>query len=311
MFICFSGYDATLAVLKNNNLGHVEMSEEIYHAHCIYPTPDRLVFPPFHTTFPPIILSKKHPKKKKNLFSNSNNPPLPTTRLARHAGLDPESKEFKTLGNNLAQQFNTHYISLVSPETAPFYPSILLLLSKIPSHIKIGALTNACREYGVVVLSCNCCGELYGRFGCVHGADSVPAAKPAPGFFFFFFFCYLFIIIIIFILYILFHFLFNSFSFQDGILQCIKELKITQKTEKHNKNIIYIGDSIGDGKAAKAANTISIGVTWGSTSEKKMREEGVFDYIVGSVEELGVLLVGEGWREGIEKKRKQQKQPTP
>ena len=34
-----------------------------------------------------------------------------------------------------------------------------------------------------------------------------------------------------------------------------------------------------------------------------MKEEGVFDYIVGSVEELGVLLVGEGWGKEVEREK--------
>ena len=230
------GYDATVVVLQNNNLGHVEINEDIYHATCVYPTPER---------------------------------------LARTAGLTPETDKdtFESLGETLAQQFDDFYVQLVSAETAGFYDGIMDLLQNFPEETKVGALTNACVAYGHAVLEANCPVKssssssssssskgdddsqkeryaLYDRFGTIHGADSVPAAKPSP----------------------------------EGLFQCAQDLGLKPS------ECIYVGDAIGDGKAARAAGMVSIGVLWGSNSEEKLRNANVFDYICSTREELRELL---------------------
>ena len=219
------GYDATAVVLQNNNLSEVEFNEEIYHETCVYATPER---------------------------------------LARTAGLTPESPSFEEVGADLGKQFDDHYVKLVSPQTCAFYPGMLDILEKLPRHTKLGALTNACAEYGHAVLQANCPVRtaldntyglgfaLYSRFDTIHGADSVPAPKPSP----------------------------------EGLLQCAREIGL----EDDLGSIVYVGDAVGDGRAARAAGMVAVGVLWGSNSEEKLRNADTFDYIVGSVEELRELL---------------------
>ena len=219
------GYDATAVVLQNNDLAHVEFNEAIYHETCVYATPER---------------------------------------LARTAGLTPDAPNFEEVGADLGRQFDDHYVKLVSPKTCAFYPGMLDILEKLPRETKLGALTNACVDYGHAVLKANCPVRtaldntyglgfaLYSRFDTIHGADSVPAPKPSP----------------------------------EGLLQCAREIGL----ENELGNIVYVGDAIGDGKAARAAGMVSVGVLWGSNSEEKLRNADTFDYIVGSVEELRELL---------------------
>lgn len=212
------GYDATVAVLKNNNLGHVPINEEIYHATCVYPTPER---------------------------------------LARTAGLVPEDDNFLKVGEELGRQFDEHYVKLVSLETCEFYDGIFEMIQNLPEETKLGALTNACVAYGHAVLEANCPVKsgsegfaLYDRFGTINGADSVPAAKPSP----------------------------------EGLFQCAKELGLKPE------DCIYVGDAVGDGKAARAAGMVSIGVLWGSNSEEKLRNADTFDYICSTRDQLRDLL---------------------
>ena len=207
-------------VLQKNNLGHVPINEKIYHETCVYPTPER---------------------------------------LARTAGLVPGDDNFESLGEDLAKQFDEYYVQLVSPETCAFYDGIMDLLQQLPDTVQLGALTNACVAYGHAVLEANCPQKqgkdgslfaLYDRFGTIHGADSVPAAKPNP----------------------------------DGLFQCAQELGLKPE------DCIYVGDSVGDGKAARAAGMVSVGVLWGSNSEEKLRNAETFDYICSTREQLRELL---------------------
>jgi len=219
------GYDATAVVLQNNDLSHVPFDEAIYHATCVYATPER---------------------------------------LARTAGLTPDSPNFEQVGNDLGRQFDDHYVKLVSPQTCAFYPGMMDILQNLPDETRLGALTNACAAYGHAVLRSNCPVRtaldntyglgfaLYSRFDTIHGADSVPAPKPSP----------------------------------EGLLQCAREIGLDDELGK----IVYVGDAVGDGRAARAAGMVSVGVLWGSNSEDKLRSADTFDYIVGSVEELRELL---------------------
>jgi phosphoglycolate phosphatase-like HAD superfamily hydrolase len=219
------GYDATVVVLENNKdrIGDVEINEKIYHETCVYATPER---------------------------------------LARTAGYDPYHPDFEELGNDLGAQFDDHYVALVSKKTASFYDGILPMLENLPEGTKLGALTNACVAYAHNVLKVNCPVRsaldntygggfaLYGRFGTIQGADSVPEPKPSP----------------------------------KGLLQCAKEVGLDPA------DCIYVGDAIGDGRAARAAGMVSVGVTWGSNSEEKLKGAQTFDYLCNTVDELRALL---------------------
>jgi phosphoglycolate phosphatase len=57
-----------------------------------------------------------------------------------------------------------------------------------------------------------------------------------------------------------------------------------------NCKVYYIGDTSGDMIEAKKADAISIGVTWGLHSRKKLKDAGA-DYIVDKPEELLDVLV--------------------
>eukprot|EP00957_Ditylum_brightwellii_P173213 13186174-Ditylum_brightwellii.AAC.1 len=153
------GFDATQEVLVKNSIDKI--TEEIYHSHCVYCTPDR---------------------------------------LARHAGLLPGDADFESVGERLGKEFDDLYVDLVSVETAGFYDEIETMLGRINPDVKLGALTNACVAYAHAVLQKNCpvyaseeengneekktaAGGLrpvYDRFSAIHGADDVPKPKPHP-----------------------------------------------------------------------------------------------------------------------------------
>jgi len=94
-------------------------------------------------------------------------------RLAWHATGDVEA----AVGEELGAQFDDLYIGMVSPETAGFYPGLLLLVEEIAASHRVGALSNACGRYVREVLSANGVSPL---FAVQLGADEVPAAKPSP-----------------------------------------------------------------------------------------------------------------------------------
>ena len=182
-------------------------------------------------------------------------------RLARHAGLEPGHQDFERVGESLGQQFDDFYVSLVSLETAKFYPGIQSMLQRIPSHVQLGALTNAAVRYADAVLKCNCpvytqavtdndnAASIFCRFGSIRGADNVPQPKPAP----------------------------------DGLWTVCRDLNVD------SKHCVYVGDSPTDGMAAKSAGMKAIGVTWGS--HKLATMEASFDHICHSVEELEEFLL--------------------
>jgi phosphoglycolate phosphatase-like HAD superfamily hydrolase len=185
-------------------------------------------------------------------------------RLARHAGYAPSHQDFERIGNQLGKEFDDFYVSLVSLETALFYPGILKMLQQIPSHVKLGALTNAAVKYADAVLKCNCpvytnksvndseevsSSAIFSRFGSIRGADNVPKPKPAP----------------------------------DGLWDVCKDLEVDPK------RCIYVGDSPTDGMAAKSAGMKAVGVTWGS--HKLATMQASFDHICESVDELEQFLL--------------------
>lgn len=185
-------------------------------------------------------------------------------RLARHAGYEPEHSDFEKVGNQLGQEFDDFYVSLVSLETAKFYPGIESLLQQLPRHIQLGALTNAAVRYAEAVLKCNCPvfsqseqtstdlddSAIYSRFGSIRGADNVPKPKPAP----------------------------------DGLWTVCKDLDVDPM------HCAYVGDSPTDGMAARSAGMKAVGVTWGS-HQLDEKQQANFDYVCRSVEELEDLLL--------------------
>ena len=228
------GYDATAEVLKRN--GIPDITPEIYHECTRYATPER---------------------------------------LARHAGLTPpssgkidENEEFFTVGAKLGKEFDDLYIGLVDTTTAGFFPGIMEMFTKVLlpmtekqqqsnqqgecSTIALGALTNACVDYGHAALKANFGGaqsDGYRAFSSIRGADNVPKPKPEP----------------------------------DGLFEVCKDMNVSPG------DCVYVGDSPSDAGAAKAAGMVAIGVLWGSHSESSLRQ-APFDHLCESVEELTELL---------------------
>jgi phosphoglycolate phosphatase-like HAD superfamily hydrolase len=192
--------------------GVPKITEEMYHEGCIYATPER---------------------------------------LARHAGLKPDDADFEKLGNKWAQEFDDHYVGLVSLETAGFYKGMSSFLNDVPETVKFGALTNACVGYAHAVLKANSDenNSLYDRFGSIKGADNVPNPKPAP----------------------------------DGLLAVCEELSLKPE------DCIYIGDSPTDGKAAQAAGMTAVGVLWGSHNEESL-SKAPFSHLCQNIDELREVL---------------------
>jgi phosphoglycolate phosphatase-like HAD superfamily hydrolase len=221
------GFDATNVVLRNNNASEITFQQ--YLEGCRYTTP---------------------------------------VRLAWHLGLSEveNSDEFRSVGQRLGEEFDKYYINLVSYETAPFYPGILSLIENLPTHVKLGALTNAAGLYAHAVLKANSVqaaslsgskfyeledeGSLYKRFGCIFGADEVPKPKP----------------------------------FGDGLL------KVCGKLDVNPSECVYIGDASSDGMAAQAAGMPAVGVTWGANKEEALVASNVFTSICRTVDDLANIL---------------------
>lgn len=179
-------------------------------------------------------------------------------RLARHAGLLPGDADYVETGNRLGKEFDDLYVGLVSKKTAPFYPGVKDMIVSVPSHVVIGALTNAAERYAHAVLETNCpevqkesdeTAVIYKRFQSIRGADTVPKPKPHP----------------------------------DGLYQVCQEMGLEPK------DCVYVGDSPSDGASAHAAGMPSIGVTWGSHEEESL-QQAPFSHLCRSVEELQALL---------------------
>lgn len=218
------GFDATQSILARHNIPLI--TPELYHECTRYSTPER---------------------------------------LARHAGLEPDqqhSDDFVVVGKQLAQEFDDLYVSLITMETAGFFPGVKPLLQGIPSSISLGALTNAAVRYAETVLRINGCGPSNPsntsdndircpHFASIHGADTVPLPKPAP----------------------------------TGLIQVCQDLDL----EPHQ--CVYVGDSPTDGMAACAAGMPAIGVLWGSHTRESL-SQAPFVCLVETVTELEQLLLG-------------------
>lgn len=133
-------------------------------------------------------------------------------RLAFHATKDVDAE----IGLKMAEEFDNHYVQLVSPTTVPFFPGLQALLEELAKEgVVLGALSNACGAYVRAVLRAHGFAE---AFRTQLGADDVAEAKPAPA----------------------------------GLLKCCEILALCP-----DRRVCYVGDSAGDGKAAKAAGLYS------------------------------------------------------
>lgn len=177
-------------------------------------------------------------------------------RFNYHMGLETGSAE----GARLGDIFDETYVKRVSKETAGLFEGIERLLRSLAlaGHPQ-GALSNACGAYVRAVVTANELDEVPGQrmalFKTALGADEVPAAKPAA----------------------------------DGLLLCCDQLKVVPSSS------VYVGDSPSDGKAARAAGMLSIGVLWGANGEAALKEH--FDVLCEDVpsliKELRALLTPE------------------
>ena len=96
-------------------------------------------------------------------------------RLAFHATKDVEAE----IGPKLAEEFDRHYVQLVSPTTVPLFPGLQDVLEHLKKEgLVLGALSNACGAYVRAVLQTHGWAEV---FQTKLGADEVPEAKPQPG----------------------------------------------------------------------------------------------------------------------------------
>jgi len=261
------GYDATLVVLKNNQLPLI--NEETYHEGTKYSTPQRLArhagLEPSPITIPTNIIDNDSDDIDDEATSSKENNLL-----------------FEQMGNKLGAEFDELYVGLVSTETAGLYPGIKEVLERIVTSatqqqqpsIMMGCLTNACVSYAHAVLKVNDNDNdtdnandndndndnsnnkvVTGVVGLqemmisVHGADTVPAAKPKP----------------------------------DGLYQVCEELHVNPCDS------VYIGDSPSDALAADAAGMPSIGVTWGSHSVESL-QQAPFTFYASTPDELCQVL---------------------
>lgn len=95
-------------------------------------------------------------------------------RLAWHATGDTSHES----GVELGAAFDRHYIALVSPATAGFFPGVVDVVESLAARGKSQAvLSNACGAYARAVMDVN---GVSAHMTRVDGADDAPAAKPAP-----------------------------------------------------------------------------------------------------------------------------------
>ena len=171
-------------------------------------------------------------------------------RLARHAKLEPGTAEFDSVGAKLGAQFDADYTALVTPETVQVFPGLMDLIRGLDgAGARQGCLTNAAKAYADAVVGAHGLGSV---FKTVHGADSVPAPKPAG----------------------------------DGLLLCAAELQCAPAA------CAYVGDSPTDGKAARAAGFgLAVGVAFDSRSAHNAAAlKDHFDVVVDNVPELTDIL---------------------
>jgi HAD superfamily hydrolase (TIGR01549 family) len=104
-------------------------------------------------------------------YKNGSKFPTPQ-RLAWHACGD----ENDSIGIRLGEEFDRHYVPLVSPENTQLYVGVRELLDKY-QNFQMGVLSNACGDYVRAVISVN---NLNKYFKVQNGADDVEYPKPHP-----------------------------------------------------------------------------------------------------------------------------------
>lgn len=153
------------------------------------------------------------------------------------------------IGVRLGREFDDEYIKQVSLNTTPFYSGIGNMLRLFHSNGNGVKYAAVSNASGGYVRSVLKVNGAEDLFDITIGADEVTRGKPDP----------------------------------EGILRCIQHMGIDAS------NCMFVGDSPTDGQAASAAGMKSIGVTWGSYSEDKIKES--FTHIARSVQELEEMLV--------------------
>jgi phosphoglycolate phosphatase-like HAD superfamily hydrolase len=153
------------------------------------------------------------------------------------------------IGAVLGEQFDDLLVKTVNSEITPLFGGIKDIIDKLTEKKKDGLKLGALSNAGGKYVNAVLKGNgVDAEFDFRLGADDVPTPKPSP----------------------------------DGLLHCCKLVGVDPE------GCIYIGDSPSDGKAAKAAGMIGIGVCWGSNTKEKL--EPAFDYITESVPELDTLI---------------------
>lgn len=95
----------------------------------------------------------------------------------------------------------------------------------------------------------------------------------------------------------------KDFLFKEGALDCFKDIlghenhaskviktkSILEKEQVSGEQCIFITDTIGDIKEARACDVQSIGVTWGLNKKEKLEKENPFA-VVDTPEELSIAI---------------------
>eukprot|EP00727_Mastigamoeba_balamuthi_P009828 m51a1_g5468 hypothetical protein (230) ;mRNA; r:274088-274926 len=152
-------------------------------------------------------------------------------RMCGHAGLEPTPENQKMLGG----EYDAVEITMISAERCPLYDGMREMLAELRQRgLKIAALSNGNTATSTKKLAVN---GILGYFDVVHGADTVPAAKPSP----------------------------------DGIAMICAKLGVRPD------EAAMVGDSQADAGAAKAAGVTGIGAFWDSHAAKMRPSlEGLF-----------------------------------
>lgn len=155
------------------------------------------------------------------------------------------------VGIELGRQFDELYVDLVSLTTAPLYAGILPMLERLQEQDSQLKQGALSNACGAYVKAVVSCNHLAHIFPAVQlGADEVPEAKPSGA----------------------------------GLLHCAKLLGVDPIS------CIYVGDSPSDAAAATNAGFLcSVGVTWGSHKEEKVR--AAFTHTAYDVRELETILM--------------------
>lgn len=171
----------------------------------------------------------------------------PKKRLAFHVHQDLDHPR----ADELNRLFDETYTQMASKKETPAFEHCETFLFRLKDELKIdvlGVVSNAC---GSFVRACIKVNELQQYFDPEMdikciGCDDAQESKPSP----------------------------------VGILGIVKRYNIDPKRS------FYVGDSVSDGAAGRAAGLYTIGVTWGSASKEKLISSKQFDFVVETFDEL-------------------------